>query len=538
MTSDISRGGLRRAGRANNTSPERMAETLDTLAGALPVAIVGLDAQGLVDLWSPGAASLFGWSEEESLGKAPPAAVGSARGSHFERASPARTKAGDPLDIEIRLARRRSGGMLLVAEASARTKAEARLRELLEAAPDAIIEVDREGRIVLLNRATERLFGYQREDLLGTPIERLLPEELRARHTLHRAVYSSNPGTRPMGQGLTLAARRQDGSEFPVEISLSPNRTGDTFSVLAVIRDVTERKAFEEQIRAANQELEARNREVEKANQLKSEFLASMSHELRTPLHTIIGFTELLEEEIQGPLNEAQKRFIGHVRRDSVHLLELINDILDLSRIEANRMELNIESFDARDAVREALHRIMPAAQAKDISVEDWIESPVFILADRLRFREILTNLLSNAVKFTPKGGRVWFEQAAAGHRSAAPDMTSFSVSDTGMGIDPVHHEVIFDRFRQVGQASSGVREGTGLGLAIVKRLVEMHGGTITVRSAQGRGSVFTFTIPLDSARAREQPVGLAREDETLRTEAAGLPSPAAGNPGHVRGNH
>jgi PAS domain S-box-containing protein len=361
----------------------------------------------------------------------------------------------------------------------------------------------------LLNRATEKLFGYPREDLLGTPIERLLPEALRKSHTAHRAAYASHPGTRLMGHGLILAARRADGSEFPVEISLSPNQTGGTFSVLAVIRDVTERRAFEEQIRRANQELETRNAEVEKANRLKSEFLASMSHELRTPLHTIIGFTELLEEEIQGPLNDAQRRFVGHVHRDSVHLLELINDILDLSKIEANRMELKIESFDARAAVREAVEGITPAALAKGIAVDDWDGLPVYVLADRVRFREIVNNLLSNAVKFTPAGGRVWFEQAAA-----APDMISIAVADTGIGIAPADQEVIFDQFRQVGKATSGVREGTGLGLAIVKRLVEMHGGTIAVESEPGRGSVFTFTIPIDPARAREQPVVLVIEND------------------------
>ncbi len=500
-----------RAARAGvkSMTPERVTEALETLAALLPEAIVGIDGQGLIDLWSPGAASTFGWSEEAVLGKAPPGSLGFARDGHFECASPVRTKDGSPLDVEFHLAERSSGGMLLVAEAGARTKAEARLRELLEAAPDAILEVDRDGRILLLNRATEKLFGYNRGELLGTLIENLLPESFRGRHAGHRDGYAGSATTRPMGQGLTLAARRRDGSEFPVEIGLSPIRTGDSFSVLAIVRDVTERKVFEEQIRRANQELEARNREVERANQLKSEFLASMSHELRTPLHTIIGFTELLEEEIQGPLNEAQRRFVGHVHRDSVHLLELINDILDLSKIEANRMELRIESFDAREVLRDALQGMMPAAQAKDITIEDRIRRPVFVLADRVRFREIVVNLLSNAVKFTPKGGSVWID-----HSPAAPDVAAFSVSDTGIGIAVADQEAIFDRFRQVGSATSGVREGTGLGLAIVKRLVEMHGGTITVESAPGRGSVFTFSVPTDPARSREQPVVLVIEDE------------------------
>jgi PAS domain S-box-containing protein len=401
------------------------------------------------------------------------------------------------------------GGALLMPGANTVTKAEARLRELLEAAPDGIIEVDREGRIVMLNKATERLFGFQREELLGAPIENLLPEAMRARHVGHRGGYVAHPGTRPMGQGLTLAARRKDGSEFPVEISLSPIQSDDSFSVMAIIRDVTERRVFEERIRRANQELEVRNREIEKANQLKSEFLASMSHELRTPLHTIIGFTELLEEESQGPLNAAQKRFVGHVHHDSIHLLELINDILDLSKIEANRMELKLESIDAHEVVREALHGITPAAQAKGIDIEDRIEGTVYVLADRVRIREIVTNLLSNAVKFTPKGGSVWI-----GQNTGDPNMVSISVGDTGIGISKDDQVVIFDRFRQVGRATSGVREGTGLGLAIVKRLVEMHGGTLEVESTPGRGSTFTFTLPFNATHLREHPVVLVIEDE------------------------
>ncbi|HWE48808.1 MAG TPA: PAS domain S-box protein [Bryobacteraceae bacterium] len=495
-------------------SPERSRETLDTLAGILPVAVIGLDAQGVVEMWNPGAASLFGWTGPEVLGYAVPPAIGSVRDGHFESAFPVRGKDDRPLAIDIQVAHAPSGGMLLISDPATRTKAEARLRELLEAAPDGIIEVDREGRIVMLNKATERLFGYLREELLGAPIENLLPDAMRARHVGHRAGYVAQPGTRPMGQGLTLAARRRDGSEFPVEISLSPIHSDDSFSVMAIVRDVTERRVFEERIRKANQELEVRNREIEKANQLKSEFLASMSHELRTPLHTIIGFTELIQEESQGPLNPAQKRFVGHVHHDSVHLLELINDILDLSKIEANRMELKVESLDAHEVVREALHGIVPAAEAKNIHLDDRIEGPAYVLADRVRVREIVTNLLSNAVKFTPRDGSVWLEQTGGD-----PGRISISVADNGMGIADADQEVIFDRFRQVGRATSGVREGTGLGLAIVKSLVEMHGGTITVKSAPGRGSCFTFTLPVDPGRSREHPVVLVIEDEPAGRE-------------------
>ncbi|HVW85823.1 MAG TPA: PAS domain S-box protein [Bryobacteraceae bacterium] len=494
---------------------------LDAIVAASPVAIVGLDDENKIDLWSSSATALFGWTRDEAVSGAIDPVIAMAPFLHLASGT-LRTrlpkKDGGTVEVECRAARRGPAGWILFAtdltqliereqQAEARVKAESRFRELLEAAPDAIIEVDREGRIVLLNAVTEKLFGYSRAELLGRSVDELIPVGVRKRHAEHRADYWSNPQTRPMGLGLTLQARRKDGSEFPVEISLSPVRSDEGFRVTAIIRDVTQQKVAEEKIRFANQQLEMRNREIERADRLKSEFLASMSHELRTPLHTIIGFTELLAEELEGPLNDKQKRFVQHVHQDSLHLLDLINDILDLSKIEAGRMELRPETFDARQALVEAIAGIRPVADAKKIVVDNRIADAVPVLADRVRFREIATNLLSNAVKFTPEGGRVWIEQCVDG------DMSCFSICDTGVGIAPEDHLAIFDKFRQVGSTTRGVREGTGLGLAIVKRLVEMQGGSIRVVSALGQGSQFTFTMP-SGFRKPNPPLVLIIEDE------------------------
>ena len=381
----------------------------------------------------------------------------------------------------------------------------------LEAAPDAILEVDQSGRIVLANDEAERMFQRPRAELTGLPIEFLLPERLRGGHLANRAAYARNPTRRPMGRGLDLMAVRKDGSEFAVDINLSPLAEGH---VLCVVRDVSERREADEKIRTLNQNLERRsaelafaneemllrNRETERANRLKSEFLASMSHELRTPLNTILGFSELLAEESSGALNDKQKRFITHIQRDASHLLELINDILDLSKIEAGRLELHIEAFPMAVAVAEVLTSIRPLAAAKSLTLDSDLDTQLVVHADRVRFKEILYNLFSNAIKFTPSGGRVWIES------SREDGSLHLVVGDTGIGISPEDQQPIFESFRQASATTKGVREGTGLGLAITRKLVEHHGGKIWVESELGQGSRFHFTLPLAGAnRAAEE---------------------------------
>ena len=236
---------------------------------------------------------------------------------------------------------------------------------------------------------------------------------------------------------------------------------------------------------------------MERANRLKSEFLASMSHELRTPLHTIIGFSELLGEQLEGPLNDKQKRFVEHIHRDSLHLLELINDILDLSKIEAGRLELRPETFEIGMAIEEVLQSIRRLAEVKGLALDTSIAVDTALYADRVRFKQILLNLLSNAVKFTPEGGRVRVDA------SIRDGSFEISVTDTGIGIPAVEHQTVFDKFYQVGNTTKGVREGTGLGLAITRHLVEEHGGRIWVESEVGKGSRFTFTVPIQAAESQ-----------------------------------
>lgn len=249
------------------------------------------------------------------------------------------------------------------------------------------------------------------------------------------------------------------------------------------------------QLATANKQLEVKNREVERATKLKSQFLASMSHELRTPLNAIIGFSDLMADKTAGPLTDKQGRFIGHVRDGARHLLQLINDILDLSKIEAGQLELRCEDFQIEDALPEVLSTIRPLAMAKNINVEKVSVAGLSVHADRVRFKQILYNLLSNAVKFTPKGGQIEIGCSEKG------ELVSIFVKDTGIGIKPEDHAAVFEEFRQVDAGKESTHEGTGLGLAITKRLVERQGGTISLESAIGQGSRFTFTLPAGSRK-------------------------------------
>ena len=253
-------------------------------------------------------------------------------------------------------------------------------------------------------------------------------------------------------------------------------------------RRVRERTA---QLAEANRELDLRNREVERATQMKSKFLASMSHELRTPLNAIVGFSDLLAEQTAGQLNDKQKRFVSHIKQGSAHLLQLINDILDLSKIEAGQIELRCECFQVSETLPEVLSTIRPLAMAKQIAVQHKLATDLPVFADRVRFKQILYNLLSNAVKFTPKNGQINIDCYEQG------DTVCISVADTGIGIRPEDQKLVFEEFRQVESGSANAQQGTGLGLAITKRLVEQQSGKISLESELGKGSRFTVALPL-----------------------------------------
>jgi signal transduction histidine kinase len=238
-------------------------------------------------------------------------------------------------------------------------------------------------------------------------------------------------------------------------------------------------------------ELEAANRQLEAASQHKSEFLANMSHELRTPLNAIIGFSEVLSERMFGELNEKQEEYLKDIYASGTHLLSLINDILDLSKIEAGRMELELTDFHLPTALDNALTLVRERAGRKSITLQTSVDERLgAVRADERKIRQVVLNLLSNAIKFTPEGGRIDV------HAAPKDESVEVSVTDTGVGIAPEDQEKVFEEFRQVGTAAKKV-EGTGLGLTLCRKFVELHGGRIWVKSQEGMGSTFTFTIPV-----------------------------------------
>ena len=414
----------------------------------------------------------------------------------------ARKRAEDDLrqargDLEKRFEERTAD---LVRFYEALREREEKYRLLSEISADIIVTHDPGGRLTYVNQAGLSLAGYSGTEALSLSVSQIL------------TACAPDPA-QSAGYEAELIAK--SGQRIPVDVRSAPIlRQGQMVGTLVNIRDISARKQDEaeleqyrhhleelvahraHQLELANAELEraaaeleARNYEVERANRMKTEFLARMSHELRTPLNAIVGYADLLAEEPAGPLPPKYKRFIGNVREGAHHLLRIVNDVLDLSRIEAGRIDLSREPFYSQDALNEVLSVIAPLAGIKRIAIDNRLPAGMRVNADRTRVKQILYNLLSNAVKFTPEEGRIWVEDCSR------DDTACVCVGDTGIGISAEDLASLFEDFSRVKAPAAAAKEGAGLGLAITRRLAVLHGGAVWAESQPGDGSRFYFSL-------------------------------------------
>ncbi|PWC84428.1 histidine kinase [Azospirillum sp. TSH100] len=378
------------------------------------------------------------------------------------------------------------------------TRASRRIRGILDSMLDAVVTFDGAGRIVTFNRAAEMMFGVPEREMIGQPIEALIPD------------------ARGGANDRDLTALRHDGRAFPVGFTVSDLRLGSgpcaaaSFSAavgalrpdepriyVGVIRDMTRRKQQEA-------ELIASKTQAELANRAKSEFLANMSHELRTPLNAIIGFAEVLDSQFFGAINERQKSCIADIHDSGRHLLDIVNAVLDMSKLDAGKFELCEEAVEAHGAVGQCLMMVRDRAAAGGVAIHNEVTAAVATLwVDRRAFKQVILNLLSNAVKFTPDGGGITI--AAMREEDGGFVLT---VADTGIGIPPDFMADLFQPFRQAENAANRRYEGTGLGLSISKNFVDLHGGTLSCSSTPGAGTTMTLRLPASRVIDRSSDIG------------------------------
>jgi PAS domain S-box-containing protein len=511
-------------------------------------AFVSMDVNGLITAWNPQAEVTFGWKRDEALGQIladmiiPPryrqahwaglrrflqTGEGPVLNRRLELTALHRDGHEFPVEITISSLRVNHDHIFnaFVHDISERKKTEEALREseerfrqLAENIQEVFWVLDiRTGRFVYLSPAFEKIIGLPREAAYADTnvwLKALHPDD---QERVNSGFWKRGPHGEFVEEYRVI---HPDGSQRWIAVRSFPVRKdgGEVHRVVGIARDITPRKEAEETLRAAKEE-------AERVSRFKDQFLSTMSHELRTPLNAVLGFSELLTDERYGPMNDRQRRYLHHIQNGGKHLLALINDILDLSRIESGRLELAISDVRVREAFAEVLSALRPLADAKSQSLGGNAPANLVVRADHTRFKQVLMNLVGNAIKFTPQGGSIELSARAENGR------VRIEVRDNGPGIPPEEQRRIFEAFYRI-RKSGEAPEGSGLGLAITQRLVELQGGELGLESEHGKGSCFYFTLetaaathPPAPARARgprgvvegvKAPLVLVVEDDTL----------------------
>jgi len=468
--------------------------TFQAIVEATPNAIVLVNKEGKIAYTNNQTEKLFGYSRFELVGQMVEMLIPERfhrhhpqfRGTFF--ASPETRAMGSgrelfairkdnvefPVEVGLNPLVTIDGTMVLVSiiDITTRKKAEERFRLVVESAPNAMILVNKEGVITLINKQTEKLFGYDRRELIGQKLEILIPEKFRAGHPHHRNMFFSSPSVRSMGAGRELFAARKDGSEFPVEIGLNPIETDDETVVLASIIDITERKRHEAFVK-----LELKNKELEHFNYIAS-------HDLQEPLRTVSNYIQILEEDFSVRLDEEAKAHLQTISNATKRMSVLVRSLLDFSRLGQGQ---KLVPIDCNVLVQDVIADLTGLIQNSSAIIK--LEELPKINGYETELRQLFQNLINNAIKFRRKG----LPPAISIGCWKNGLYTEFYVADNGIGIDSRHFERIFHIFQRLNSARD--YDGYGIGLANCKKIAEIHGGAIWVESELGAGSTFRFTI-------------------------------------------